>query len=95
MNKYIIGEADRIHVKGEYYNGKKLVRCSNCGERNISEFDRHCRGCGYLLLRIDDIDGGLRISHTPPIIEVDDLPEFSKRIDIIYCGEEQGKGVNE
>lgn len=91
MTTYIIGEANRIHVKGEYYNGKKVERCSHCGERGISEFDRHCKGCGYMLHRIDDVVDGLRISHTPPIIEVDELPEFSKRIDIIDCREKGGE----
>ena len=91
MNTYIIGEADRIHVKGEYYNGKKLLRCSNCGQRGISMFDKHCWGCGYLLNRIDDVDGEMMVSHTPPIIEVDELPNFTKNIEITYVGDREGE----
>ena len=87
MNTYIIGEADRIHVKNEYYKGKKLLRCSNCGTRGIDMFDKHCRGCGFLLDRIDAVDGVMRISHTPPIVEVDTLPDFTKNIEITYIGE--------
>lgn len=87
MNTYIIGEADRIHVKGEYYKGEKLLRCSNCGQRGISVFDMHCCGCGFLLNRIDSIDGDIRITHTPPIKEVDELPEFTNCIEINYVGE--------
>lgn len=98
MNTYIIGEANMIHVKGEYYNDKPLIcgncgekdeylkdkpliRCSNCGERGISEFDRHCKGCGYLLHRVDDRFDGINISHIPPIIEVDELPKVLQIID--------------
>ena len=87
MTTYIIGEADRIHVKGEYYEGKKLLRCSNCGTRGISMFDMHCSGCGFLLNRIDSIDGAMRISHTPPIIEVDELPDFTNHMEVNYVAE--------
>ena len=87
MNTYTIGEADRIHVKDEYYKGEKIIRCSNCGTRGISMFDRHCRGCGFLLDRIDDVDGEMRFSHTPPIIEVDVLPDFTKRMEVTYVRE--------
>lgn len=92
--KYIIGEADRIHVKGEYYKGEKLLRCSNCGQRGISTFDMHCSGCGFLLNRIDSIDGEIRITHTPPIIEVDELPEFTNCIEINYAEESEDKCKN-
>ena len=91
MNTYIIGEADRIHVKGEYYKGKKILRCSNCGQRGISIFDKHCNGCGYLLNRIDSIDGAMRISHTPPIKEVDELPDFTKHMEVTYISNDKGE----
>ena len=91
MRTYIIGEADRIHVKGEYYKDKKLLRCSNCGTRGISMFDMHCSGCGFLLNRIDSIDGAMRVSHTPPIKEVDELPDFTNHMEVNYVGE----GANE
>ena len=91
MNTYIIGEADRIHVKGEYYKGEKLLRCSNCGQRGISTFDMHCSGCGFLLNRIDSIDGDIRITHTPPIKEVDELPDFTNRIEVNYMAESEDK----
>ena len=89
--RYIIGEADRIHVKGEYYKGEKLLRCSNCGQRGISTFDMHCSGCGFLLNRIDSIDGDIRITHTPPIKEVDELPDFTNRIEVNYMAESEDK----
>lgn len=87
MNTYIIGEADRIHVKGEYYKGEKLLRCSNCGQRGISIFDKHCNGCGFLLHRIDDVDGEMVVYHTPQIKEVDELPNFTNRMEVNYVAE--------
>ena len=89
MKIYFIGEADRIHVKDEYYNGEKILRCSNCGTRGISMFDMHCSGCGFLLNRIDSVDGTTIFSHTPPIKEVDELPVFPT---LPYLAESDGNG---
>ena len=52
-------------------------------------FDMHCSGCGFLLNRIDSIDGAMRVSHTPPIKEVDELPNFTNRMEVNYVAESE------